>query len=111
MKSLGKYISGFCCTTVTLATTHREGMWANYDPEMNRPLLLLHFLSKLPFQFIFPNVTIPGHHKLGSLQPHLSKKVQLNFAKGNKERDQLLIWIHVGQKQAIFASKSLKINK
>ena len=56
--------SEFCCTTVKLAATYQKGTLANYGPKMNGPLLLLHSLSKLPFQFIFHNVTILGHHKL-----------------------------------------------
>lgn len=63
MKSLGKRISEFCCTTVKLAATYQKGTLANYGPKMNCPLLL-RFLSKLPFQFIFHNVTILGHHRL-----------------------------------------------
>jgi hypothetical protein len=76
---------------------------------MNCLLLPLHFLRKLPFQFIFHNVAILGHHKLGCFRPHLLKKVPLNFASGKKrERAQLLIWVHIGKTQAIFASKSFK---
>ena len=52
-------------------------------------------------------MTILGHRKLCSFRPHLLKKVQLNFANGKKrESDQLLIWVHIEKKQAIFASKS-----
>lgn len=92
---------GFCCTTVTLADTHQEGTLANYDPKMNCSLMMLQFLSKLPLHFIFHNVTILGHHKLRSFRPYLleeEKKVQLNFANGKKERDQLLISVHIGKK-------------
>lgn len=99
MKSPRKFISWFCWTTVKLAATQHEGTLANYVPKMNCPLLSLHFLSKLPFQFIV-HVTILGHHNLRSFRPHLLKKVRLNFANGKKkrERDQLFIWVHIGKK-------------
>lgn len=87
MNSPGKWISGFCCITVKLAATHQVGTLANYGPKMNCPLLLLDFLSKLPFQMIFHNVTILGHRKLRSFRPHLLKKVQLNFTSGEEKRE------------------------
>lgn len=106
MKSPTKFISWFCWTTVKLAATQHEGTLANYVPKMNCPLLSLHFLSKLPFQFIV-YVTILGHHNLRSFRPHLLKKVRLNFANGKKkERERSTIHLGPHRKETIFASKS-----